>query len=115
MEPYMPSDLVERLLAADFAASRAALENDEFTDRLTRRFSTLRRKRALSIGAASVAGGVFAASQFDAMAKLFEPLAPIIAAASASGEIGSVSPQILAAAAIAISIAATGLIMQSER
>ncbi|MEE2692480.1 MAG: hypothetical protein VX640_13160 [Pseudomonadota bacterium] len=117
----MRSDPIETLLATDFAAAAAELENDGFTALVLERLTKAQMTRQALIWIAGGAGALIAGAQFAGMTRLFSPLVaamdqtPALGAAASNLATNAVAPQLFAAAAIAVAFAATALVLQGER
>ncbi|MFQ5562545.1 MAG: hypothetical protein ACE5FO_03150 [Parvularculaceae bacterium] len=108
----MQSESLETLLKEDFARLAAALEADGFAERVLKALSARRRFRLVAVGLAGGAGALIASLQF---AKLFPNLPAAFGDLPANAAAGGLSPQLLAAAALAVALAATAMVLPSDR
>lgn len=69
---------IENLLSKDFAALTRRFESDAFVARTLDRIRRAERLRLVAVGAAGVAGGGVAASQFGALATAIQGALPSI-------------------------------------
>jgi len=119
MEPAMSDEKITELLKNDFAREEARLENDAFASRILSLLSARRRKRAVIISVAGALGAAFAGAQFVKMTGAFSGASVLFGAATGRmGEAGhaaaALAPQLLAAAALAVAVAATAHVLQGE-
>lgn len=115
----MPSDPVLRLLTEDFATERNDIERDGFSERILHVLAQKRRARLAVIGGVGAIGAGLAGAQFMKIEDLLAPVSPLITDLagydSLAGISTSLTPQILAAAAIAAAFAATAFVLQTEQ
>lgn len=108
----MQSESPENLLKDDFTRLVAALEGDGFAERVLKMLESRRRFRLVAVGLAGGAGALIAGLQF---AELFPNLPAVLGGLPANAASDVLSPQLLAAAALAVALVATAMVLPSDR
>ncbi len=108
----MSIESIETLLKQDFTRLTASLEVDGFAERVLKGLEGRRRFRLVIVCLAGGAGALLAGLQF---ADLFPAIPAALAHLPLGGVSDALSPQLLAATALALSLAATLVVVQSDR